>query len=1542
MYTEGVSSVFVGRVGFEPKNINFKGYQYVTNSIGEVERVFQTPYDYSNTDKELYIEFYPAVKNPDYFGGIGVKDISNPPRIKMTEEGVKVDPVKILGLKKGEPFLYRFAEYDREGRLIRAWADSGQQVRRDGNPVNPNDTSRHGEYTYLTTNGTHPTVYGQGEFLLPDSIYPWFKKTDFNSDKTGQIYEAAGVRKSLEGSHRTFSNIAGGNFAGLEKYIDEAVKNNTKILYLAPYANGSRLDSHGYWNTNNNQVSPRLGNVDDYESFVIKTFKNGMKYVYDGTFTSEGLEGIHLNYALRWARKGYDVDERYMFNMENIKDGPLVLGIVPKFNDNFRIRFVNPPEIMKQDSYGLITFEPNELYDSSKPTYAQAYDPTLVSREQLADTTKLIKSYAKMNVKDEYGSTFYEETTVPCKKPVYDWNEVVAQAEKMSKEKILLDSKEGAIMISTTSDSKFGTATEGIRTWDSNNDMAKMRHAISAYDEQILSEIRNPEEREKIREKYEQTAIQAVDMILETLRYHTQLDKDKKILYMAQNLNEVNSADEIVKNLVEAGLLPEEVKISDEQLKNIDAGNWESLRPVGLYERDDMTVKSLMKYPLDSIELAEDTLGVLSSTYIASRVSSEDDLGKTRFELMLEGNPHLDEEHGPAYRAMNDLFNIEMRSFADAIVEKLNKVLPEKLVKNGEYTEYGEYVIDAIGPQITKFAILNAFAKTHFKVKVSDNGKLIYNYAEIRDNTHLESLDINAHNPKSEAMAVVDSLFRAKVITNENIELLAEAFEKQLKNTSAKSFRRADAAYYISGLGLDYRFDALKDLVDWDSVRSGEASFDETMDKLIKIASKMVKVIKDINPNSVIMAELTDFDILLRKIWGEGVGYDNTFDILKEAGAKYKSLRDAEVQLFNATGITTGAGYPHFFSNLLNAFSRDFVSGKIEGGYWNIKNALEELIVQHDPDYIRNLFSFVGNQDKPRILHDIALDMQLFYAILSPYAGGRYNHENNLGYREDAVRILGGVEKLEDLPLELRLNIDNPDYLNTINSRALAMSKLLRQSLEEISLSGDERHYLYRALSDLTDGVYLKYGEKPNRQRIDKDKLPALYDLRGALSEVFKTANIDNKGLFDAILNRADSNEYVYKHLVVKDYYPDKLGDILYGSGAASIEDCEKYDPYVTSISSLIKDVVNNVVDMDSDTRARLNYALKTYTKEYTREKINKNSKQIKLVDDSLNEARKASYSARDIEQNIKNLIKQAKYLADKDGVNCERLNNTDKQEELIVSISRKALTPALEKAVVIMQFLSALLGTPTMYYGDKYGQTGHEDKAKNHNLGNRDVIRDPDNETGILGEWHREISGMFEKGMQTRSAIGIEALNNGSYHMLNSQNEKIVSYLASNSDESLVSIMNLEGISYDNRAGLKNVEVEIPYIEFREDSSLPAGTNFYNVSNPDDKRSYVVRFEDGKYRLYAEDGQNIKVYSRTMLLSTVNPDEKINNIIDKANELLANESAKKYAENKGNDFNAKGIAAASAVALASVMVMGKKVGLKNLGIAVKKLNVRI
>ena len=150
--------------------------------------------------------------------------------------------------------------------------------------------------------------------------------------------------------------------------------------------------------------------------------------------------------------------------------------------------------------------------------------------------------------------------------------------------------------------------------------------------------------------------------------------------------------------------------------------------------------------------------------------------------------------------------------------------------------------------------------------------------------------------------------------------------------------------------------------------------------------------------------------------------------------------------------------------------------------------------------------------------------------------------------------------------------------------------------------------------------------------------------------------------MLNSILQKANTDEYIYKHLVVKEYYPDKLGDILYGSGSATIEDCEKYEPYVVSVASLIKDVVNNSgINIDNETKTKIMYALRVYTKQYTKEKIEKKSKEFKLADNVLNEARKMSYSARDIEQNIKNLIEHASYLAGKDGVNCARLSDSEK-----------------------------------------------------------------------------------------------------------------------------------------------------------------------------------------------------------------------------------------------------------------------------------------
>ena len=129
----------------------------------------------------------------------------------------------------------------------------------------------------------------------------------------------------MEGVIKNFSNIYGGSIAGAQKAIPYLKENGYKYMFSTPIANGSKGWSLGYWNKNNMQVSPNMGNTENFASFFRDLYTNGMKYVYDGTFTSEGLEGIHFQYALRWAEK--TPQSYYWFRMSGLKNSNLGLGL---------------------------------------------------------------------------------------------------------------------------------------------------------------------------------------------------------------------------------------------------------------------------------------------------------------------------------------------------------------------------------------------------------------------------------------------------------------------------------------------------------------------------------------------------------------------------------------------------------------------------------------------------------------------------------------------------------------------------------------------------------------------------------------------------------------------------------------------------------------------------------------------------------------------------------------------------------------------------------------------------------------------------------------------------------------------------------------------------------------------------------------------------------------------------------------------------------------------------------------------------------------
>ncbi|MCQ2755185.1 MAG: hypothetical protein MJ231_09125, partial [bacterium] len=529
-----------------------------------------------------------------------------------------------------------------------------------------------------------------------------------------------------------------------------------KKLIMTPIWGNDNKSSHHYWNKNDMQIPDEIGSVENYESMIRKLFQNGMQYVDDFAVTSEGLEGIHVQYALRWANQ--NPQTYYWFRMNGLENGPLTLGIVPKNKENLRHRIVNPSVIYNPETK---TIEQNPEYNPHRETYFQIYDASQVSEEQLADKNKLIKKYNNIHSENKLLINNSNETVINYAFEI-DPDEYKNRLEefvklnKTAEKPIELNSPEGTMFIGQFSHFKIGTEAEGAVFWDANKDILKRNYYISPYDEKLISAIPDLNERDAVRELIKRANIEVQDMAIQAGVYRTQLVNDIQNLYTAQMLKNATTYNDI-KNLIGVKL-PKEAMLDEDAIQNVLDG-WYNLSPKGTEPKDDITVRALMKLPLDSLELGENTTGVLSTSFFTNRAPSESEIGLSRYEFYQQGSGIYSPYH-LTYHDADNLYATKLKDFTWEIIEKVNSSSPEKLIdSNGNYTEYGEYVINLLGKDIAKYAFLKALTGDKLQAKMfSDDilkGKINYNYPEIKEITTLKALGINASSPAEEAKALL-------------------------------------------------------------------------------------------------------------------------------------------------------------------------------------------------------------------------------------------------------------------------------------------------------------------------------------------------------------------------------------------------------------------------------------------------------------------------------------------------------------------------------------------------------------------------------------------------------------------------------------------------------------------------------------------------------------------------------------------------------------------------------------------------------------------
>ncbi len=1432
--------MFVSRI----TNTSFKGYQYSVNNIGETVYKFNYPHDKGT--QNVKVELY----------GAWAKDGDKPVKIIDLKDTNVINFNEIPELQGVDIVPYRIVV---DGKHV---ADSGFYTA---------DKASAKGFNLINRNATTPGIQGQAILTMPDIHRPGAFYKDFSEQDTGNVLYDINRQIRSEEVIRSFSNKGGGGLAGIEYDIEKFKEMGVKKLFMTPVWGGDEISAHHYWNKNDMQIPNSVGSIENYETMLRKLYQNGMQYVDDFAITSYGLESLPAQYTLRWAIQ--NPQTYYWFRMNGLQNGPLTLGIVPKNKENLRFRVINPSVVYNSEKQRI---EKNPNYNPRKETYFQVYDQSQVTKEQLANKDELITVYNKISTNNKIEIKDSEDTIIPyafeiSPKEYQTRLEEFVKMNKAAKEKVELNSPEGALFIGQFTNFKIGNNAEGAVFWDANKDILKRNYYISGYDEKLLSAIPNQTQRDKIREFIYRANCEVQDMAIEAGVYRAQLVKDVQTLYTAQVLQNASSKEQIDKLL--GNTLPKEAQLDSETISNVLEG-WYNLERKGIYSQDDVTIKGLMKLPLDSLELGDNTSGVLQTSFFSKRAVSTDDIGLSRFEFYKK-NAGVNKPYSLTYYDMDNLYETKLKNFAYEVINTVNKTSPEKLLdKNGNYTEYGEYVMDLLGKDIAKYAFLKALAGKKLQAKIMpDNvhkGKLTYNYQELRKATTLKALGINASSPEEEAKALYRVIsYGLSDLGREDVDLVAKSIKKQIEGTNLNSFRLAEAMVGKASLGLDFRLDAAKDIVDMDAVRNGEMSFDEAWDQVIDFWKKYVKEIKKVNPNTYIVAEITDLEYLLRNIYGPDA---NVYDIdLSMAGGKYKNVSDAIRAFFQETGITSEAGYSYTFTDLLHVFSADGEYGNIEkNGMMSLKSRIEALLNANSLDYIRNLWTFADNQDKPSVIHIMALDMELFHTndlkpdfkdSLEKFSEEAYEIRRR-NARISILQELTNADKFENLPLEAMMNIDNPSYFKTANTRSAAMSKAMRTAINDrIPDSFNKKDILKQALVDLTNGNYLNDKNNINIQTIT---IPALQTLEAALEEILKIAGIK---LTDtqkrAIIEKAKERGMVEKYAIRGDF------DWNGGKHWAAVElqnraksvlannefDFMQYSPYTVSVASLLLDSYKQVINKP-DTLSFTN-GTREFVHKYNRNVVESSKIKQAFTEDSSIIRNQKAYAARDFETVIEMIMQQAEY---KSGKKFSKSEHDFVMKEVFESSTEQAV----QKALAYSAFLSALPGIPSVYYRDILGGLGYDEKAKNIFLQNRNTVKYSQIETdGPLRAYRTRIFNAFQEIMRIRGTEGMEPLNGGTPYILQTNNNNVLAMLYQNDNDYAITIMDPTGIYPYGRTELD--EITLPDI-----IGLTAGMVFISAIGNDRIEYIVKKAANGTYRLARKDGKKIILNGNTTKWGTM------------------------------------------------------------------------
>lgn len=1037
---------------------SFAGFRCEKNVKGAYESEFNYPYN--NGTHKAYLEVFDVEKNENeiyYPANIRPNNEIKSEALLLGKGGVKVNLKRAYGLFNDEPFAYRYKLVNKSTGKVDYATDAGSLI-----------SSRDFPKCNIVCQSASKISKGGAMLLtIPDS-----QNVGFVYDADGKIVqteESLELKEKAKKATKTFSNKMGGTLAGLEQQIPILKKQGYTRIVSTPLFTDDSLSAHGYWNKNTMQISQSLGNINNYASFQKKMFKAGINLVADGAFVNEGLEGVHFKDVLLHGDKSPYFE---WFRADGMKDSPLAMGVFSKNQEFIGHKVVNSPyEYIQDSSSKTIKIKTNHDYNPKKPTKIQIFDKALTSVEQQKDTKNIIKSYDNLNPQDlseAHRTNNHNDTVINYSfdidpeiynKNIENLNEY--NATKKEGNKISLDSPGAARFLTKAGNFDLEDKFEsGFETWDANTDIGKLNFFMSNAD---IKAMKNLSEKEK-KIKYEclsRANREVQDYALSSGKYWTKKTNDILLEDTAKNLKNIDKtpikAYNKIISLIDKEELPEFLrdKISPEIVKNVLENKYQLTKTKRVGDYKDLLLSGLMDLPLDAIELGDDVTAVLGYPYITNRSSNAEGLGISRYLLYKNQNPHLAAKYEKTYLKTEDMYKNQLSNFADEIMITVNDKFSDdnKIFDGHNATMLGKYVLPLVGQDIAKFAIIKAL-NPKAKVSVLPDGEIVYDYKTLKETT-LKDVGVVSNFPDDKANELISKIKKGiEKISDEDKKIIADSIYNRIKDTTADGFKLSEMIIDRSQAGLDWRIDAAKDVADIDAIRNKNSFFSENWNNVIEFWGNFTSLVHGENPNAYLAAEITDM----------GEIYDNS--------GRFSSPDDAQKKLLEETGITTTANYGTFFTAVANIFGKDYVDGsskdKNSRNYMiNDKLVGENYLHSAQMSSLLHSYTFIGNHDKPRALHCMALDMQLFHT--------NFHDSKNYEHKKIAAGILNNKFTYEVNDSD----VNSVDF-DLVSNKAIAMADSLKSGFGKVisqSIHSNRRDVIYTAISksiaDLAHGTYV-------------------------------------------------------------------------------------------------------------------------------------------------------------------------------------------------------------------------------------------------------------------------------------------------------------------------------------------------------------------------------------------------------------------------------------------------------------------------------------